>query len=159
QRLLVAGREPGKRTRLYIQSIAGGKLEPLAAEIPAGNAMLSADGESIAALHTDGKLAIYPVKGGEGRVLDLPEPMLPIAWTQDSQWIFAHGKGMNIPMPIFRVNVKTGHSEPWKQVAPVDREGVTMLAHVLVAQDGKSYYYSHHRNLSELFIVEGWGNQ
>jgi hypothetical protein len=34
-----------------------------------------------------------------------------------------------------------------------------MLAHVLVAQDGKSYYYSHHRNLSELFSVEGWDNK
>ena len=85
--------------------------------------------------------------------------MLPIAWTRDSQWIFAYGKGLALPMPIFRVSVKTGHSEPWKQVAPVDREGVTMLAHVLVAQDGKSYYYSHHRNLSELFIVDGWGNE
>jgi len=158
-RLLVSGREPGKSPRLYVQALAGGKPEPLSADIPAESAVLSSDGESIAALHPNGKLSIYPISGGDARVLDLPEPMLPIAWTRDSQWIFAYGKGLALPMPIFRVNVKTGHAEPWKQVAPVDREGVTMLAHVLVAQDGKSYYYSHHRNLSELFIVDGWGNE
>lgn len=156
--LLVSGRETGKQPGLYVQAIAGGKPEPLPGDIPPGGAILSSDGESIAALRLDGKLAIYPVGGGEGKELDLSEPMLPIAWSKDGQWIFAHGKGLALPMPIFRVNVKTGHAEPWKQVAPVDREGVTMLGHILVAQDGKSYYYSHHRNLSELFIVDGWGN-
>ena len=84
---------------------------------------------------------------------------MPIAWTNDGQWIFAYGKRLNLPIPIFRVNVQTGRVEPWKQIAPEDRVGATILAHVLVAKDGKSYYYSHHRNLSELFIVEGWGNQ
>ncbi len=158
-RLLIAGREPGKQPRLYIQSLSGGKPQPLSAQIPADNAVISPDGETIAVLQSNGKFALYPTAGGEPRLLDLAEPLMPISWTKDGQWIFAHGKRLTLPTPIFRVNVKTGRAEPWKQVAPTDREGVTLLAHVLVAQDGKSYYYSHHRNLSDLFIVEGWGNQ
>ena len=156
-RLLVGGRESGKQPRLYVQSLSGEKPVPLSAEIPAENALLSPDGETIAVLLSNGKFALYPTAGGESRVLDLAEPMMPSAWTKDSQWIFAHARKATLPMPIFRVNVQTGRAEPWKQVAPTDREGVTMLAHVLVAQDGKSYYYSHHRNLSELFIIDGWG--
>ncbi len=156
-RLLVAGRESGKQPRLYVQPVSGGKPQPLSSKIPADNAAISLDGKTIAVLQSNGKFALYPIAGGESRVLDLVEPMMPIAWTTDSQWIFAHGKSASPPVPIFRVNVKTGRAEPWMQVAPTDREGVDTLAHILLARDGKSYYYSHHRNLSALFIVEGWG--
>jgi DNA-binding winged helix-turn-helix (wHTH) protein/Tol biopolymer transport system component len=158
-KLLISGREPGKQPRLYIQSLAGGKPQPLPGEIPASNAVLSPDGETIASLRENGKLGLYPIAGGEPRILALAEPMMPISWTTDGQWIFAHSKKRTLPTSIFRVNVQSSRAEPWKQIAPVDQEGVTMLAHVQVAQDGKSYYYSHHRNLSELFIVEGWDNR
>ncbi len=157
-RLLVSGHEPGKPMRLYTQSIGGEKPRPLAADIPANNGVISPDGTTIASMREDGKLVLYPVAGGEPTALQTAQPLMPIAWTNDGQWVFAHGKMMGLPVSVFRVNVKTGKAELWKQIAPSDREGVTDLAHILIAQGGKSYFYSHHRNLSELFIVEGWDN-
>jgi DNA-binding winged helix-turn-helix (wHTH) protein/Tol biopolymer transport system component len=159
KRLLVSGREPGHQSRLYIQSITGGKPEPLSPDIPATAAIISPDGNTLASSTDDGKLALYPVKGGNPTFLTVSEPMMPSAYTQDGQWIFAHAQNRDLPITIFRVNVQTGKSEPWKQVSPTDREGITDLAHILVARDGKSYFYSHHRILSELFILDGWENR
>jgi hypothetical protein len=109
-------------------------------------------GNTIASSKDDGKLGFYPF-------LPVPESMMPSAYTQDGQWIFAHAQKRDLPVTIFRVNVQTGQAEPWKQVSPTDREGITDLAHILVARDGKSYFYSHHRILSELFILDGWENR
>jgi len=158
-RLLVCAKEPGKVPKLYIQSIASGKLEPVRPEIPAKSSIIAPDGQTLAVSLDTGKLALFPIANGEARVLDLPEPMTPINYSQDGQWIFAHGRSASVPQSIFRINVQTGKADLWKQVSPPDREGVALLSHVQVAEDGKAFYYSHYRNLSDLFIVEGWDNK
>jgi len=57
---------------------------------------------------------------------------------------------------IVRFDVAHSSIRPWKELAPSDRTGLDYLMNAVVTPDGKSYAYSWLRDLSELYVVEGW---
>ena len=60
-----------------------------------------------------------------------------------------------VPARIRRVDVKTGVSTRWKELAPADRTGVQEILRVVLSDDGSAYAYSYTRELSALHLLEG----
>ena len=64
-------------------------------------------------------------------------------------------RNRSLPVQVTRVDIATGHREPWKEVAPADPAGVQSIPSLRFSADGKSYAYSTFRVLSDLYVVDG----
>jgi hypothetical protein len=64
-------------------------------------------------------------------------------------------RNTELPVKVYRVELATGRREVWKEIQPADPAGLLDLYGVQISRDGKSYYYSYIRNLSDLYLVEG----
>ena len=157
-RLLALAHQPGQPLRLYVETIATGKAEPLTPPVMIRNAAISPDGETVAVLMPDGKLAIYPVRGGPPRILAGIGPLAPIRWSRDGEWLFAQLLRSNVQSSseVSKLSPATGEIRPWKVLTPADVIGVDSITGVSIADDEKSYVYSYRRVLSTLYTAEGW---
>jgi len=161
RRLLVLGNEPGKGLRLYIQSLENPSVAPSAItpEVMVRNVSISPDGQRVAVLSADGKLAVYPAgRPGEPRIIPTSEPLAPMHWSGDGQWLFVQHRRdfTEVPARVSRLHLATGQIQPWKQLAPADRMGVTDVTGIAISRDERSYVYSYRRLLSELYLVAGY---
>jgi serine/threonine protein kinase/Tol biopolymer transport system component len=154
KRILFAGDEPGKGVRLYLQGIDGGTPKPISGEgVSASLFAVSPDGRQVAMVGPDRKPVLLPIEGGEPHPipgLDIGEA--PIAWTSDGQSLFVYRLG-EVPAHVNKLNVATGHKQPWKQLVPPDVSGVTDVSAIFITPDGKTYVYEYGRTLSDLYLV------
>jgi dipeptidyl aminopeptidase/acylaminoacyl peptidase len=159
KRIVVAGTEPEHGLRLYACDPDSGETRAITPEgilldhfqgVP-----ISSDGKRLAAVLSDGSLAIFPVEGGDGRpVPNLTPGTVPIAWTADDRRLYAY-QIQEVPARILRLDPDTGEVEPWKDLSVSDAAGVHGFPSVRVTSDGAAYAYSYFRALSELFAVDG----
>ncbi|HTO86390.1 MAG TPA: protein kinase [Thermoanaerobaculia bacterium] len=157
--IAIGGAEPGRGMRVYSCNVESGQTRALTPEgillddyegIP-----VSPDGKRLAAMRSDGRLAVFPSEGGEGRPIpELPEGMSPIGWTADSRSLFVVRLG-EAPARVFRVDSETGEKTLWRELALADPAGVQGFPSVRVSPDGSAYAYSFMRFLSELYAVDG----
>jgi len=156
KRLEVVATEPGHGVRNYVMDLPDGKPRPVTTEI-SGGGCVSPDGKYVVDNALDKRPTIFPVAGGDARPVPGLEPGdTPIQWSADGDTIFAVRYG-EAPLPVYRVNLKTGKKELWKELMPADRTGFTRLENVCVTPDGASYAYSYLRvTASDLFLVKGW---
>jgi hypothetical protein len=157
RRLLVYGSEPGKSLRLYVQPIEPpGRPAPLTPESAVRYVAISPDGGHVAALLA-GQLALYPVGSGEPRIVPAGEPLAPIHWSRSGPWLFVqHLRSYwELPARVSRLHLPSGRLEPWRELEPSDRMGVTDITGVVISNDERSYAYSYRRTLSELFLMAG----
>jgi hypothetical protein len=81
---------------------------------------------------------------------------VPIQWSANGEDLFVTHYG-EAPLPIYRLHLKSGQKELWKELMPADRTGFVRLENVIVTRDGASYAYSYKRvTASDLFLVKGW---
>src|SRR5262249_51364119 len=89
--LLIAGNEPGHAVRLYLQTPPG---PPRAISEEGINPVLggmaaSPDGKRVAAIGPGGRIALYPIEGGEPTRLDYLETgNVPVQWSEDGKSLF-----------------------------------------------------------------------
>ena len=121
------------------------------------NVSISPDGRTVAALLPDGRLALYPVSGGEPTFLREDGPLAPIRWAADGKWLFAqHLDSRHSALAeVLKLNVATGEIVHWATIAP-DPVGVNSITGIVIAADERSYAYSYRRVMSELYIATGW---
>ena len=155
KRILVAASEPGKGVRLYVMDLPDGTPRAFTDELTNG-AALSPDGKYAAFTGADRRAVIYTVDGGEPRPIAGLEPDdVPIQWSADGGHIYAVHYGL-APLPVYRVDLKMGKRELWKELIPADRTGFIRINNALVTRDGSSYVYSFARvSASDLFLVQG----
>jgi hypothetical protein len=109
---------------------------------------------------SDGKLALYPIGGGEPRPIPGLDPAspasgyVPIQWSTDGRLLYLYRPG-DLPAKVFRVDTVTRRREVWKEVAPPDLAGVLWIGPVLITPDGSAYAYTFSRSLSDLYLVKG----
>jgi hypothetical protein len=159
KKIVVAGTEPGHGLRLYACDPESGEARAITPEgilLDHFQGMpISSDGKRLAAVTSDGRLAVFPVDGGDGRpVPNLSPGTVPIAWTDDDRRLFAYRLQVT-PARILRLDPDTGDVEPWKDLFVSDAAGVHGFPSVRVTADGSAYAYSYFRALSELFAVKG----
>ena len=159
QTIVFAGTEPGHQLRLYVQAIeGGGKPRPISPEgivaaLP--GFAVTPDGKFVAAIAQDRKAMLFPVDGGQARVIPgIEDGEFPLRFAADGRAVYVWKRG-DVPAKVTRVDVETGKREPFKDLLPADPSGVERISNVLVTPDGKGYAYCFTRLLSDLFVVEG----
>jgi Tol biopolymer transport system component len=152
RRILVLGREEGHELRAYLQDAAGGALTPVSSEGVVDCCKVSPDGALFVNHQPDGRW-IYPIGGGPRRpLLGVHDGETILCWSEDSRAVLTTAAN-HPPFPIYRVDVRDGHRELWKTIAPSSATGVCH-AELLMNPDGASVM-SVTRWINDLYLVEG----
>ncbi len=156
--IIFASRRGQEPVRFFRGSVEGGKARP--ATPPAqGPFALSPDGRRLAAVGPEGAPVLFSLDAGPdgpGRpIAGTGKGEVPIQWSADGRSIYIRrGAYLSPTARIFRVDLETGRSELWKEIAPADPSGAS-VGNVVMTPDGKSYAYAVSHTLSQLYLVEG----
>jgi Tol biopolymer transport system component len=156
KRILFQAVEEGHRARIYVRDVEGGKPRAITPEGYSNIAGISPTGKSFITLGPDGRFVLVSVEGGQ----PVPVPGLGrddavTGWTADERFVFVRREGRSVTARMERLDLATGRSEKWKELAPADRAGLIEVAAPRIAPDGRSYAYATARLLSQLFLVKG----
>jgi len=117
--------------------------------------MISPDGQWVAGIGPDQKGYLYPVNGGDPRVIPSFQPgEQPVTWGADNRSLYVYQPG-ELPARVNRIDLQTGQRTFWKQLMPSDPAGVENIGPILLTPDAKSCVYGYHRMLADLYLVEG----
>jgi len=156
KRVLFSGNEPGKGERLYVLELDSGKSTPVSPEGVNGNAfVISPDSQYVAAIGPDQHGYLYPFNGGDPRVIpgvNLGEQ--PITWSTDGRSLYVYQPG-ELPAHVYRVDVHSGQRTLWKDLMPTDPAGVENIGPILLTPDAQTCVFGYHRDLADLYLVEG----
>ena len=156
--ILVAGTQPGHGLRLYVQDLNGSPLRPVTPEgirLTPYSHLISPDGKLAAVIAPDGVPKLFPIDGGEPRLIPgLEADELPCAWDGAGRFLFVYRPG-ELPAHTSRLEVATGARQPWKTMMPADPTGVTFIRPPHFSRDGEICAYSYSRRLSNLYLVRG----
>jgi serine/threonine protein kinase/WD40 repeat protein len=158
KRLLLIGHEPDRATRLFIMDLETAVPRPFTAEginpLPRSSSPVSPDGRMVAGLGADRRITLYPIEGGDPRLLTGAErDETAIRWTPDGRGLYVSRQ--SLPTRVDIVEVATGRRTPWKTLSPGDPAGVFGVGPTLISGDGRSYVYSYSRLTDDLYVVEG----
>jgi Tol biopolymer transport system component len=157
KRILFEGHEAGRGARLFLQDLARGgprAVTPEGVRLFEGRE-ISSDGRFVVAVGPDRKAYVYPLEGGEPRLIpDWAENDKMCGWTEDGKGVFVYPQGQP-PARVSRLDLATGKRVPWKEILPMDPAGVVTIVPLLFTPDGRSYVYSYPRILSQLYVGEG----
>jgi eukaryotic-like serine/threonine-protein kinase len=156
KRVLFSGNEPGKGVRLYVSDVASGKSEPITQEGVNGTAfVISPDSQWVAGIGPDQKGYLFPVAGGEPRLIPGLNPgEQPITFSSDSRSLYVYQPG-ELPALVNRLDLQTGQRTLWRQLMPSDPAGVETIGPILMTPDAKTCVFGYHRMLADLYLVEG----
>jgi hypothetical protein len=158
RRIIFVGIEPGKGPRYYVQDTPESRPRAIADVAAALNRdsdpiVLSPDGTSVAA-PVDGGIQILPVAGGAGlKVPGTAAGTAPLAWCRDDSLLVY--KRSEIPARVMRLNLKSGASTLWREVAPAERTGLRSIQMIRVAADCQTYLYSTWVQADTLLVMSG----
>ncbi len=156
KRLLFSGNEPGKGVKLYVLDVASGKSQPITPEGVNGTAfVVSPDSQWVAGIGPDEKGYLYPVGGGEARLIPgFNSGEQPITFSSDSHSLYLYQPG-ELPARVDRLDLQTGKRSLWKELIPSDPAGVETIGPILMTPDTKTCIFGYHRMLADLYLVEG----
>jgi eukaryotic-like serine/threonine-protein kinase len=156
KRILFSGNEPGQGVRLYVYDVASNKGQPITPEGVDGNAfVVSPDSQWIAGIGPDRKGYLYPVGGGEPRVIPGLNPgEQPITYSSDGRSLYIYQPG-ELPASVNRLDIDTGKRTLWRQLLPSDPAGVETIGPILMTPDAQTCIFGYHRMLADLYLVEG----
>ena len=155
KRLIFSGNEPGHGLRLYVQSVEEGKPRAFSPEGINSTFVPSPSGEEVAAIGPDHKLYIYPINGGEARLVPGVQPgEAPTGWSSDGRTLYVFQYGQ-IPTQVVQIDMATGQRKLWKELDPADVAGIDTINGVMMTADAKGYVYGYIRTLCDLYLVEG----
>jgi eukaryotic-like serine/threonine-protein kinase len=160
KKILFSAGESERPHRLYIQELLGTTPIPITEEGAAHfdvfmTSRISPDGKFVTGWNSDRNLTIFSLDGSkQEQVLDVAAGHNGICWSSDGNFLYiSHRTG--IPAVIYRLDLKTGKKEIWKEIHPDDPAGIHGISPIVMTPDLKSIVYSYRRILSDLYLVEG----
>jgi eukaryotic-like serine/threonine-protein kinase len=156
KRILFSGNEPGKGEQLYVLEMDSGKSSAITPEGVNGNSfVISPDSQQVAAIGPDQHGYLYPVNGGDAhQIPGLNQGEQPITWSSDGRSLYAYQPG-ELPAHVYRIDVRSGQRTLWKDLMPTDPAGVENIGPILLTPDAQTCVFGYHRNLADLYLVEG----
>jgi eukaryotic-like serine/threonine-protein kinase len=154
ERLLAGGSAAGGPPRLVVQALDGSAPRPLATSAYFIRPAISEDGKQIAGVDAEQRLLVLSTSGGEPRVVATGFTPTLLRWSHSGKTLLAQTDA--VPTMLVRVDLETGRYKPFKEIAPLDLAGVNHIWPAALSQDEHTIVYSFIRNLSELFVVDGW---
>jgi Tol biopolymer transport system component len=160
KRIVFLANEPGRKPRLYVQSIDGGPPRAISSEgvgfAQGGHIPVSPDGRFGVALGSDNRLWLFPVEGGALLPLPGSDPGdTPVGWSADGRSLFVRNRHNISPASVDRLDLAKRRKVPWRQFAPRDPAGILGVGAVQIARGGEAYVYTSWRILSDLYLAEG----
>jgi eukaryotic-like serine/threonine-protein kinase len=154
KRFVFAGSAPSQGERLFVQNVDGSDARPISPEgVNPSLFAITADGKNVAAIGPDQKGYIYPIDGGQPKLIPGLDPYEgPIGWCDDGRSLFIYRLG-ELPARIYRLNIATGKKQFVRQLMPPDLSGVTDISAIFITPDGRGYVYEYGRTLSDLYLV------
>jgi hypothetical protein len=154
--VVFSGNQPGHGVRLYLQPIDGAAPRPLTPEgVGIAWHPVSPDGRVVAAVAADGRVTLFPIEGGQPRVVAGAEAgERPIRFTSDGSALLVFREG-ELPSAVHAIGLDGGRRQLLRRLMPQDAAGVTQIHPTYMAADGGSYLYSYRRVLSDLYLAEG----
>jgi hypothetical protein len=77
-----------------------------------------------------------------------------LRWSADGRSLVLF-RGSQVPVHSERLDIATGRREPLRTFGTAETAGALRIGAFALTDDGKSYAYSYHYQLSHLFVVEG----
>jgi WD40 repeat protein len=156
RRILLLGNRANEPMRLYELALDGdGTAREISPESVNWPMVLSNDGRTVAASGLDGIIRLFPIDGGEPRVVPAcTDEDVPIQWATGDGALFVYRRG-RITAPIDRIDLQSGERTNWINVHPPDPAGVLDLMPMRITPDGETYAYGYRRFLSDLYLVTG----
>jgi Tol biopolymer transport system component/predicted Ser/Thr protein kinase len=155
KRIVFSGTEPGHGLRLYWESLDDSKPHAFSSEGVGSTFVVSPDGSQVADRGPDQKIYLYPVAGGEAKLLPGQQAGERVTgWAADGHSVFLMERGQ-IPADVIRLDLVTDQRSLWKTMEPADAAGIDTIGRVLISADSKAYVYGYNRTLSDLYLVRG----
>jgi Tol biopolymer transport system component len=161
--ILFSATEPKKLVRLYVHDLATGTMRPAAPEGRGGfKGTITPDGKAVitveagAPKQTSHKYSLQPLDGGAATPLPwIQSGDQPLRWSADGKSLFVQRGSM--PIQILRTDA-SGTRTVLREISPRDAAGAGAMGGVIVlSADGSLIVYSHHRVLSDLYLVDALG--
>ena len=157
KRLLELGNAAGSNgQRLWVQDVSGGTPKPIT---PEGvdtrmSGAIAPDGKRVAAVDPEGKIAIYPVDGGEAaNIPGVAVGERTLEWLPDGKSMLI--ARLDVPNVIYEVEISTGKRKIFRTIPLPEGLSGQDLSSPIFSSDFKSYVYSYSRIVSDLYVVEG----
>jgi hypothetical protein len=158
--VVTLGAQAGGPERYWVQEIPGGTPRPFgpdeinahfrAASTPDGRWWIGRPPGPLA------PFVLYSIDGGEPRhIPGLKVEDQPFRWSDDGHWLYSTTPPFRLPIEVTRIDMRTGHREPWLRLAPPDMVGVNGSGAALstLTPDGRYYGYNYTRSLSDLYLA------
>ncbi len=161
RRVLFAAATEGQPLRAFVQDLDGGLARPVTGEVSGAPALVAPDGHRLLARTAGpgGKWQFQALDDSGAAGPPAPAPLdakdRPIAFAADGRALFVLPPWRSGPVRVDRVDISTGERTRWREIQAQDGAGVAYVSPVVISPDGRSYAYSVHRNLSELYLVRG----
>ena len=152
KRVVYTGNESGHPARTWMYDLDSEKPAPLTPEGTTGS-QVSPDGQwlVIASPH---HLSVAPIAGGAARtVSELQDGEAVVRWSGDGGHLFLK-RVEGDTIKLSRLDVVSGHKEPWKTVK-VPEPGAELFGNLALSADGKACAFSFQHDLANLFLVKG----
>ena len=152
KRVVFTGNVAGHPVRTWMYDLDSDKATPLTAEGTRGG-QVSPDGHwfVIAEAH---QLSLAPVGGGAPhRIAQLQNGEMAVRWSDDGRFLFLRQPEEDA-IKISRLDVATGHKEPWRTLK-VPEPGAVFFGPLALSADGKACAFSFQHDLANLYLVKG----
>jgi eukaryotic-like serine/threonine-protein kinase len=152
KRVVFTGNEPGHPVRTWMYDLDSDKATPLTAEGTRGGPV-SPDGQWLVTISAH-QLSLAPIAGGAPRkISQLENGEAVVRWSADGRYLFLrHPEGDT--MKISRLDIATGHKEPW-QTLNFPEPGAVFVGALALSADGKTCAFSFQHDLANLYLVKG----
>ncbi|MGB9236398.1 MAG: protein kinase [Terriglobales bacterium] len=156
KQLLTLGIEEGHGARDYLINVSDGSAKPLTPEGLVGT-NLSADGSKVVVVGGDGKWGIWPLDGsGLQPIPGLDRKYYVTGWSPDGSSVYVLPNHQDDRAAhVFRVNVVTGKTEPWRTFGENMPSGATAAFSPMLSLDESAYAYLYYQDLSVGYVVRG----
>jgi serine/threonine protein kinase/Tol biopolymer transport system component len=152
KRVVFTGNESGHPVRTWVYDLDSDKATPLTAEGTRGT-QVSPDGQWFVIVDPH-KLSLAPSGGGAPRsVGPLQSGETVVRWSGDGRDLFVQ-QPEGDTIKISRLDVATGHKEPW-QTLKVPEPGAEFIGALALSADGKACAFSFQHDLANLYLVKG----
>ncbi|HEY7727880.1 MAG TPA: protein kinase [Candidatus Eisenbacteria bacterium] len=156
KRICAVANEGTGRLRLYEVNVETGEQRAFSEEgVTSFDLLVAPDGRLVGARAPDLGYKLYPVDGGEPKLLStVVSEERPLGWNADGSALYVFQRGA-LPSKIHRIEVATGERRLYRELSPSDPTGVEGLTAVRMTPDESTFVYSYPQSLYDLYAIEG----